>query len=161
MYAHVCTGLLIYTCLSNVRELDLLKLWKSKWKTFLNDLLYEFSTNVGSLHAILWEERKWLQLAGLCQMGVETDAVDSQALLMERYHPKRPWAERVTHHKSEGTSELYIDNKHQAPGGNMVSNQCHYSTTNPIWKTHWLLRQHSVNLPATNHFTQQCSVHQK
>ncbi|KAK2867381.1 hypothetical protein Q8A67_025498 [Cirrhinus molitorella] len=46
----------------------------SKRKTFLHDLLCEFSTNVGSFHAILWEERKRLQLVGLCQMGVETDA---------------------------------------------------------------------------------------
>lgn len=54
------------------------------------EFFYEFYANVGSLHGILWEERKWLQLVGPRQMGVETDVVDSRVLLMERYHPKRP-----------------------------------------------------------------------
>lgn len=54
------------------------------------EFIYEFSANVASLHGILWEERKWLHLVGPCQMGVETDVVDSWVLLMERYHPKRP-----------------------------------------------------------------------
>lgn len=115
------------------------------------EFFHEFSANVGTLHGILWEKWKWLHLVGPCQMGVETDVVDSPVLLMERYHPKRPWAEWATHHKSEGASKLYLDNKQQAPGGNTVSNQCHNSTSNPVSKTHWLFRQHSGNDPATNH----------
>lgn len=92
------------------------------------------------------------------QMGVETDEVDSRMLLMERYHPKRPWAERATHHKSEGASELYLDNKRQA---NTVSNQCHNSTSNPVSKTRLAvlptLRERFRN---QSYFTPQRSVHQ-
>lgn len=148
-----------------MKERDLLKLWIYEWKTFLC-LFYKFSnlknfTSVGSLHGMLWGERKWLQLEGHARWG--GDRCGRFTGVINGALPSQTTLSRVSNPLQErGCIQTVFRQQTAGMGGNTVSNQCHNSTSNPVSKTHWLFRQHSGNDPATNHilYRNALSVHQ-